>query len=457
MSDSWHDKFNPQSFLSRINVDNLITKNEAYKENQIEILENPCMMCRSTEGPGLVLNDKSYLCKSCFENVSKIEYPEKYETLRREYIVKKEAWEQARQSLIDKSIPLKIHNITQVLAGLSLLLLFWQVVLIVVPIILFLLSNQFEKLHDNKLKKWSLLYPEPSQPSLRHFHDPEAELSQLDHTILHIFNHWPGYPPFWSYLRGVVLGRDNNLCQVTGCPSRLELHVHHKKAVSDGGAHTPDNLISLCDFHHALEPYSGHERIWGNIKTRYFTLVCKHTRRNRASEGLHEVRAHLRRLELVNYSELKELAQLYGFACPKCESLSLTFKIDKAKNDIYIECPACNKYWSGPQQLTEETGPRIAELLNVTHNHGDWFARWDMLSQRKNGIWGEWQGRSAVKQRKKYKKKKSETIIKPDCPKCGAPMKLIKPKPKDRWNTFWGCSNYFTTGCRGSATYDNKK
>lgn len=30
----------------------------------------------------------------------------------------------------------------------------------------------------------------------------------------------------------------------------------------------------------------------------------------------------------------------------------------------------------------------------------------------------------------------------PSCPKCGAPMRLRRPKPDDAWHPFWGCQRY---------------
>lgn len=38
----------------------------------------------------------------------------------------------------------------------------------------------------------------------------------------------------------------------------------------------------------------------------------------------------------------------------------------------------------------------------------------------------------------------------PECPECGAHMKLIKPGAKDWWTPFWGCSEYMNSKCRGS-------
>jgi ssDNA-binding Zn-finger/Zn-ribbon topoisomerase 1 len=258
-------------------------------------------------------------------------------------------------------------------------------------------------------------------------------------------------------LREVVLKKDSGRCQVSGCPSRLELHIHHIKPVSEGGEHTPVNLISLCDFHHALEPEKGHERIWGNIKTRYFTLVCEHERSNRATFGRHTVLAHLRRLQLVTLEELRELTKIYGFSCPQCGNTHIKFTLYRGKNTIEIECPTCAKSVAGPQELTEETGPRLAELLRVTRNQERWKARWDVLSERKGTVWGAWQGNRVTKKRKEYRERLEQDSSKPVCPKCGAAMRIIRPRPTDTWKPFWGCTQYKATGCKGSARYAEAK
>lgn len=301
---------------------------------------------------------------------------------------------------------------------------------------------------------WEQSNPEPTEPELKHFHDPSAYLSEKDRLVLKIFNHWPGYPPFWKYLRAVVIGRDSNRCQVTGCPSRLELHVHHMQPVADGGAHTPDNLVSLCDFHHALEPEKGHERIWGNIKTRYFTLICSHERSNRANHGTHTVRAHLRRLQLVTLDELRELTKTYGFCCPSCGEIKIRFTLFADKNIVRVECPTCNKSTEGTRQLTEETGPMLAEVLAVSRNKGRWKARWDMLAERTSATWGVWSGQTVSAKRKTHKEKVKTNQSAPLCPICGASMQLKRPwKPSHTWKPFWGCTQFDVTGCKGSSKH----
>lgn len=258
------------------------------------------------------------------------------------------------------------------------------------------------------------------EPQLRHFHDPKAELTPRNRLIIKIFNNWPGYPPFWRYLRKVVMERDGNRCQVSGCPSRVELHIHHKIPVSQGGEHVPTNLVTLCSFHHALEPDEGHERIWGEIKTRYFTMVRAHKRRNPKSPGYHNVRAHVRRLELVNKSELSYIIDFYGLACPFCGSRNLTTTVNKQSQTITVNCLGCSSHWKGSRKLAEETGPRLAEVLIVTRNEGQWKPRWDMLETRTNSTFQLLKNvKSKTKKGKTIKAKESLAL---KCPKYRAFM-----------------------------------
>lgn len=39
-------------------------------------------------------------------------------------------------------------------------------------------------------------------------------------------------------------------CGIAGCHSRYRLQVHHIKFRASGGSHDPDNLTTLCWFHH---------------------------------------------------------------------------------------------------------------------------------------------------------------------------------------------------------------
>lgn len=453
MEEKWHHDFDPKAFLARVNVEQLLTKNDAYGENRIDKLGKPCILCGGSTAPGLLLSDGAYLCKKCFEEVSLIQYPEKYERLRRQHLVSCEARSLARDTLINRSAARKFEIIALLIVPLSLLLCFVHPSFLVIMAVAFVASRVLGKVHNQKVEQWDELYPLPKEPTLLHFHDPAAELSPRDKTILRIFNHWPGYPPFWGYLREVVLKRDNGRCQVTGCPSRLDLHIHHMTPISQGGAHVPNNLVSLCVFHHALEPEKGHERIWWNIKTLYFTFVCEHSRSNRATEGYHRVRPHPRRLQLITEAELHDLKQVFGFACPECGGTGLNFALYEEINKIEVGCARCDKYIQGPQQLAEETGPRLAEILTVTRNAGRWKARWDVLSDRTDSPWGTWKGSAVAKKRRDHRERVDIEKGKPVCPRCGSEMYLVRPRRGNHWKAFWGCTQFKMTGCRGSAKY----
>ena len=51
-------------------------------------------------------------------------------------------------------------------------------------------------------------------------------------------------------LRQAILIRDGNACAGDGCTSRYRLEAHHIVPWSQGGRTDPDNLITLCWFHH---------------------------------------------------------------------------------------------------------------------------------------------------------------------------------------------------------------
>ena len=449
--DKWHKNFNPQYFLKRIDLSALLLKNEAYESNKVSSYSRPCILCRASGNAGLVLNEGSFLCKACFEKVSLIQYPGRYETLRRNYLVAKEAWSQARQRLISECLYNKVGTFVTLIAIGSLLLLFHSWKWTLLSTTLFAISFVFAQLHASKVAAWGKKFRPPSEPELFHFHDPRAVLTPTDQQILFIFDHWPGYPPYWAYLRDVVLARDASRCQVTGCPSRVSLHIHHKLPVSQGGAHSPVNLLTLCAFHHALEPDEGHERVWGDVRTQFFTLVRRHWRQNRTHPGAHTVRAHLRRLVLVSLTEIQDIFTFYGLSCPNCNSTELSFTLSQARNRIRLSCNGCGNSIDGPRQLTEESGPRMAELLPATKNIGCWKARWEMLSYRKEEKWGSWIVRKG--RTKDNIKALAGQPAKPNCPKCGAPMRLVSPKPGDKWQSFWGCTQFRLTGCRGAAKH----
>ena len=57
------------------------------------------------------------------------------------------------------------------------------------------------------------------------------------------------HTPAWRRVRNHVVDRDYGQCTV--CASSRLLAVHHVLARKDGGADTPDNLVTLCTSCHS--------------------------------------------------------------------------------------------------------------------------------------------------------------------------------------------------------------
>ena len=51
-------------------------------------------------------------------------------------------------------------------------------------------------------------------------------------------------------VRRFVLHRDGGACTADGCSSRYRLQPHHVVERSQGGSHEPENLATLCWYHH---------------------------------------------------------------------------------------------------------------------------------------------------------------------------------------------------------------
>ncbi|MET0564907.1 MAG: HNH endonuclease [Acidimicrobiia bacterium] len=53
-------------------------------------------------------------------------------------------------------------------------------------------------------------------------------------------------------LRRAILHRDGNVCTADGCPSTHRLQIHHVIPWDQGGPTNPNNLITLCWYHHQI-------------------------------------------------------------------------------------------------------------------------------------------------------------------------------------------------------------
>lgn len=62
-------------------------------------------------------------------------------------------------------------------------------------------------------------------------------------------------------IRNRVMFRDGHRCVVAGCTSRSRLQLHHLIPYSQGGTHDPENLVTLCWYHHHVVVHQQGRRI----------------------------------------------------------------------------------------------------------------------------------------------------------------------------------------------------
>lgn len=455
------DEFSFHRYVKNVDVKRLIESNTVFDEaKNLAIPPNAsCNLCNSVvrRGESVRLSNSEFICESCFREVQTIRYPQTYQDRYECYLVEKEARKLALEAY-EASLPVnkrlkRLERIERISATLARLLTFLAGVLLLTGVLKTLrvfvttvavlaliwtirlalarLNSRLEALRNSSLKEWGVRNPEPQIPELKHFHDPTAILTNRDRTILNIFDYWPGYPPYWTYVRDAVKRTDGDRCQVTGCPSRTELHVHHKTPISQGGSHRIENLVTLCIFHHGLQPDMGHERVWGEIQTRYFSMVAAHYR------GGHPVRAHVRRKELASAEVLNEIAELHEFTCPECSVGAIIIGIDSDRNTVRVSCLKCSSEWLFDQKLPEETGPQMAKIFRVNSNPGRWQIDWGLMETIRKPTYRK-VGRSSAPTRRKQSHQALNRAKPSRCPRCG---KLLKLRT-GRHGEFLGCSGY---------------
>ena len=77
------------------------------------------------------------------------------------------------------------------------------------------------------------------------------------------------YGADWDILQKTILSRDNYECQEADGYCDGPLQVHHIVRLSKGGSNAPDNLITLCLYHHCLKHPHMMEQYYGNLRRRY--------------------------------------------------------------------------------------------------------------------------------------------------------------------------------------------
>lgn len=76
------------------------------------------------------------------------------------------------------------------------------------------------------------------------------------------------YGIHWENLRHTILSRDNYECQESDGRCDGPLQIHHIIPLSKGGSNNPDNLVTLCLYHHCTRHPSNRRlrgMLYGNI------------------------------------------------------------------------------------------------------------------------------------------------------------------------------------------------
>ncbi|OSI22671.1 HNH endonuclease [Bradyrhizobium canariense] len=66
-----------------------------------------------------------------------------------------------------------------------------------------------------------------------------------------IYDLWPTYPPDWDERQRLTNARDHYSCN--GCGITGRLHLHHMRALSEGGTNRLENLALLCEKCHSAQ------------------------------------------------------------------------------------------------------------------------------------------------------------------------------------------------------------
>jgi hypothetical protein len=94
----------------------LLKKNKINDENKISILSEPYCICVSLVGSGLLLNDKTTLCKACFEIIGKTAYLERYQRIYNQYRLDYNACHAMMADLFQTSKQNVSHHIGKIFA-----------------------------------------------------------------------------------------------------------------------------------------------------------------------------------------------------------------------------------------------------------------------------------------------------------------------------------------------------
>lgn len=258
------------------------------------------------------------------------------------------------------------------------------------------------------------------------------------------FDEWQGtgedkYPPDWRFRSAEVRKRDSDHCQVAGCPNLGTRHVHHLDSIKNGGSHVLSNLITLCEFHHALMP-DHLEAIGKSLENSRFSVVPEFIRHNSVSPGCHLVKAHIQRRRKASQQDIQQMMRACGWLCPSCHNndFECNEREERAwahlgQNGNSLSCDwrlvcqqnGCGHAWYFQGGLHEEVGLILARRifrhssnLKLASYENAWLDDFDFIEA-------------------------------PACRRADCLGHLLWRRNRHDGSHFLGCSEYFNTGCKG--------
>lgn len=289
----------------------------------------------------------------------------------------------------------------------------------------------------------------PASPQSKLEREPasitQTPSSSLEPTrIEERFDNWRGtgedkYPPDWRLRSAAVRQRDGDRCQIAGCPSLCGIHVHHLESIKNGGSHALQNLVTLCEFHHALMP-DHLEAIGESLDNTRFSAVPKGIRQNPVNPGCHTVKAHIQRRKSASLQDIRQILDLFSWSCPYCKNQDIEINARQEGSwanfnsygqslacDWRLVCQqnGCGRAWYFQGGLLEEVGLVLAKKVfrssskpSLSMYEDAWLEDFDFVDA-------------------------------PKCPRTDCLGHLLWRRNRRDGSHFLGCSEYFKTGCSG--------
>lgn len=145
--------------------------------------------------------------------------------------------------------------------------------------------------------------------------DQEATLAKLRL----IYDVWPTYPPDWDERQRLANARDHFSCSDCGISGRL--HLHHIRALSEGGTNKLENLALLCEECHSAR-HGGRKFKYEDKRSNELTALEKKIEiLNRAFSQRSDVRFRYKKTDGIITTRKVTPSEMRKLSIPELQSL----------------------------------------------------------------------------------------------------------------------------------------